>query len=231
MHLLLGSSHMKSGDYKSAIQSFEHAQAQIRYCEGQPLLAVSLVSSQLPNGCTPTCPAHNTRKVSGWNFDGVDITIHQRLCEALYVAGRVKDASDILLKMVNTFDEEVCMSGPIAKWISGALILIVRFRSIQHFSADSTQQCLSTPPNDCVPNAAPQGILATLNATPTPLLREWAKAVLTTCEWKDALVVSADVSTSNSLGADHWIDHVCSSHSPELQYIRFCVSASKRSTA
>ena len=36
---------------------------------------------------------------------------------------------------------------------------------------------------------------ATLNtATPTPLLREWAKATLASSEWKDALSVAASVS-------------------------------------
>ena len=44
MHLLLGNSHMERSDYKDAIQSFEHARAQMRHYDGLPLLVISLVS-------------------------------------------------------------------------------------------------------------------------------------------------------------------------------------------
>ena len=35
---------MERSDYERAIQSFEHARAQMRHYEGRPLLLVSLVS-------------------------------------------------------------------------------------------------------------------------------------------------------------------------------------------
>ena len=43
MYFLLGNSHMERSDYEGAIQSFEHAQAQVRHYESPPLLVVSLV--------------------------------------------------------------------------------------------------------------------------------------------------------------------------------------------
>ena len=60
--------------------------------------------------------------MSGWNFDKLHITVRQRLCEALYVAGRRKDAEKSLLEMVNTFGEEVYSSKSITKWVSGESI-------------------------------------------------------------------------------------------------------------
>ena len=43
MYLLLGNSYMERSNYEDAIQSFEHARAQMRYY-GDQLLLVSLVS-------------------------------------------------------------------------------------------------------------------------------------------------------------------------------------------
>ena len=44
MYLLLGNLQMERSDYEGAIQSFEHARAQIRHNESRSLLVVSLVS-------------------------------------------------------------------------------------------------------------------------------------------------------------------------------------------
>ena len=61
--------------------------------------------------------------MSGWKFDNLHITVRQRLCEALYIAGRRKDAEESLLEMVNSIDEEVYTSELITKWVSGESIL------------------------------------------------------------------------------------------------------------
>jgi hypothetical protein len=63
--------------------------------------------------------SHPICQISGWKFNDLDITVRQHLCEALYAAGRTKEAGESLLRMVKTFDEDVYMSGPIAKWVSG----------------------------------------------------------------------------------------------------------------
>ena len=60
--------------------------------------------------------------MSGWKFENLHITVRQRICETLYVAGRRKDAAESLLDMVNSF-EEVYTNEPITKWVSGELIL------------------------------------------------------------------------------------------------------------
>ena len=44
MYLLLGNSHIESGDYKGAMHLFERAQGQMRNYVGPRLFAVSLVS-------------------------------------------------------------------------------------------------------------------------------------------------------------------------------------------
>ena len=118
MYLLVGNMHMESTNYEGAIQSFERARPPIRPHTNRTLLAVSLVSFltvqlQCIETILPPC------QISGWKFDDLDITVRQRLCEALYAAGRTREAGESLLKMVNTFDEGVYMGGPITKWVSG----------------------------------------------------------------------------------------------------------------
>ena len=44
------------------------------------------------------------------------------LWEAMYAAGRKKDAVESLLEIVNAFNEDVYASEPIAKWVSGELV-------------------------------------------------------------------------------------------------------------
>ena len=57
--------------------------------------------------------------MSGWKFDDLDITVRQRLCEALYAAGRIKEAGESILNIVNTVDEN--MTGAVFTWVSGKL--------------------------------------------------------------------------------------------------------------
>ncbi|KAN0088012.1 WD40-repeat-containing domain protein, partial [Tylopilus felleus] len=98
MYHLLGSMHMDRKAYQHAIQSFECARAHLRHYQNRMPLVVSLMS--------------------GWKFDDLHIAVRQRLCEALYAAGRTKDSSEALLDMLNTFDEEIYMSAPITQWVS-----------------------------------------------------------------------------------------------------------------
>ncbi|KAF8129297.1 hypothetical protein EV363DRAFT_1400038 [Boletus edulis] len=102
MRLQLGNSHMESGDYESAIHSFGLAQSQMPYRVRDSFLIVSLIS--------------------GWRFNGLAITIRQRLCETLYAAGHTMDAGKSLLELVDTFGDDVCMNGSMAEWISGTSV-------------------------------------------------------------------------------------------------------------
>ncbi|KAF8423147.1 hypothetical protein L210DRAFT_3570785 [Boletus edulis BED1] len=163
MYFVVGNSQMECSDHEGALHSFERARAQIQGDVGLHLLAVSLIS--------------------GWKLDDLDITIRQRLCEALHTVGRTKDASESLLEMVNTLDEKVYASEPITKWVSCF-----------------AQQCLSTLENDghIAWNTSRHGdrqmFHATINSqTPTPLLRVWVNATLANGEWKDALVAAANL--------------------------------------
>jgi len=118
MRLLLGISHMESGDYTSAIRSFERARAQMRPYSSQVLSVISLVSPPMvvPQSVEIAC---DLCQISGWKFKNLDITIRQRLCEALYAAGRIKEAGESLLDIVNIVKEEVYMTGLINTWVSG----------------------------------------------------------------------------------------------------------------
>ncbi|KAF8556447.1 hypothetical protein OG21DRAFT_1459308 [Imleria badia] len=161
MYLLLGSSHMETKDYERGMQSLERARAQMRNCVGPPLMSISLIS--------------------GWKFGGLGIMIQRRLCEALYATGRTNDAVESLLKLVDTFGEGVYTSGRITDWVS-----------------DFTRRCLSVPESD---GGATSKVVRHDNSpvlhvtrqplSPTPLLREWAKATLASRSWKDTLVIAA----------------------------------------
>ncbi|KAF8123583.1 hypothetical protein EV363DRAFT_1356190, partial [Boletus edulis] len=160
MYLLLGNSQMECGDYERAIHSFERARAQMPDDIGQPLFVISLIT--------------------GWKFDNLHIVIRQHLCEALFAVGRIKDAGESLLEMVNTLEDKVYTSVPITKWVS-----------------DFAQQCLSTLENDgdATSNASQQADPSLLHATvnlpaPTPLLGVWAQAALTSSEWQDVLAAA-----------------------------------------
>ena len=67
--------------------------------------------------------------MSGWKFGDIHIRVRQRLCEALYAAGRKDDAGESLLDLVNVFDEEVNTSVPVAKWVSGVGVLSASMHS------------------------------------------------------------------------------------------------------
>jgi tetratricopeptide (TPR) repeat protein len=192
MYLLLGNLRMESGDYEGAIRSFERARAQIRPRTSRALLVVSLVSS-LTAVLQRIEMTYELWQISGWKFDDLDITVRQRLSEALYAAGRIKDAGESLLNIVNTVDEDVYMTGAIITWVSGKSRYPIPPLCIPHFPPDFLQRCLSTPESS---------VGTTLNSpSPTPLLREWAQSKLTGGSWRDALVTALNVSIFFCSGA------------------------------
>ncbi|KAN0087909.1 hypothetical protein V8E55_006530 [Tylopilus felleus] len=120
---------------------------------------------------------HARARMLGWKIDNLHITVRQCLCKILYAAGRRKDAAESLLEMVNSFDEEVHTSKLITKWVS-----------------DITHQCLSAPKSngDVASTPTEDANMVMVHATPTPLLREWAKVKLAHYSWKDALLSAVD---------------------------------------
>ena len=107
---------MERRDYEGAIRSLELARAQLRPFPSQSLFVVALV-----NFLTGILrhSADSFRQLLGWKFDNLDILVRQRLSEALYLAGRLMDAGESLLELVNTFEKEVYMHGDIVEWVSG----------------------------------------------------------------------------------------------------------------
>ncbi|KAF8555002.1 hypothetical protein OG21DRAFT_1603126 [Imleria badia] len=160
MYLLLGNLQMESSNYEGAIQSFEHAHAQMRHHTSRPLLFVSLIS--------------------GWKFDNLDLTVRRQLCEALYAAGRTGDAGESLLRMVNALNKEVYMSESIANWVSDFSQRCLSTPGINDNAASNT-----TPPNNVLISHATLNLV-----TLTPLLTEWAKATMVNRSWKEALVAA-----------------------------------------
>ncbi|KAF8548910.1 hypothetical protein OG21DRAFT_1500722 [Imleria badia] len=163
MYLLLGNSCMENGDYKAAIDLFERPRAQMRYYSEPGLFTISLISH--------------------WRFDDLGITIRRRLCEALYAAGRTKDAAESLLNLVNPLDEDVSLSRPITtEWVS-----------------DFTHRCLSASESDAVQHTNPPTLQATLNtSTSALLLKAWAKATMANRSWKDGLASAVCFMTPRS---------------------------------
>lgn len=163
---------------------------------------ISYLIGKPPVDYPTTCRQwYRLSQIARWKFDDLATTIQQRLCDALYAAGRTKDAGESLFKLVNTFDEEVYVSGPITEWVSGEFILqFVAVHSI--ISVDFSRRCLSAPESDddaARHDGAPM-LRATSNSlVPTPLLREWAKATLARGSWQDALLAATSVSVSSCL--------------------------------
>ena len=60
---------------------------------------------------------HSFNKIFGWTFDGLQITVQRYHCEDLYAAGRAEEATEALLKILNTFDEEIHASKETAEWV------------------------------------------------------------------------------------------------------------------
>ncbi|KAF8551249.1 hypothetical protein OG21DRAFT_1445453 [Imleria badia] len=166
MHFLLGNSRMESGDYTGAVRSFERAQAKMRTRTCEALSLVSMIFD--------------------WKFDNLTITIQCRLCEALCAAGHPKEAGEVVLQTVNTSGEEVYMSEDLTKWVS-----------------DFTQRCLATlgckgdEVSKATQNDEPSTVDSTLGSpSPSPLLREWARAKLMYSPWKDALTAAVGFTAS-----------------------------------
>ena len=111
------------------------------------------------------------------------MTVRQRICDALYAAGRIKEAGEALLNIVNFFSEDVYMAEPVVAWLSGELYCLVSPPFIRHLATDFLQRCLSTENSDDT----------TLFMPP---LRVWAKIQLRDSSWNDALTVARNVSTS-----------------------------------
>ncbi|KAF8546305.1 hypothetical protein OG21DRAFT_1176634 [Imleria badia] len=147
MRLLFGNSCLERKDYEGAIQLFERAQTQIRFHESRRLWTISLIS--------------------GWQFDDLEITIQRQLCEALYAAGRAKQAEDALLKMVNSHTH---ITEPITAWIS-----------------DFIQRCLTTPGPESSGDATSEADRQEHATTSPLLLAEWARIKLATNTWRDVL--------------------------------------------
>ncbi|KAH0839335.1 hypothetical protein J3R83DRAFT_17 [Lanmaoa asiatica] len=77
------------GDHVRAVQSLEEGQGLSPSCVGSDLETISLIFG------------------FGWTFDELPITVQRRHCESLYALGRVEDAKEALLKILNTFGKEI----------------------------------------------------------------------------------------------------------------------------
>ena len=107
------------------------------------------------------------------------------------------------------------MSEPITEWIFGESTFTCLFLCMKVFPSDFTRLCLSAPGSDGGgaseaaqhDNAlAPHATLS--SPTPTPLLREWAKAALTRRSWRNALIAATSVSVSFYPGTPRGIENL-----------------------
>jgi hypothetical protein len=62
---------------------------------------------------------HSSNKIFGWTFDDLQITVQRYHCEELYAAGRAEEATMALLKILDTFGEEIHASKVSAEWVMG----------------------------------------------------------------------------------------------------------------
>ena len=119
--------------------------------------------------------------------------IRQRLCDALHAAGRIEEAGEALLNIIDFFSQAVYMAEPIVTWLSGRLHCFVSPPCIRRLATDFLQRCLS----------ARNGNNAIL---PTPPLREWVKLQLAGGSWDGALAAARHVSIPICSCAPRWLD-------------------------
>ncbi|KAF8549390.1 hypothetical protein OG21DRAFT_1500458 [Imleria badia] len=94
---VLGQMYLMQGDYARAVRSLEQAKDLASSSTDSDLETISLIF--------------------GWTFDGLQITVLRYLCEDLFASGRVEEATEALLKILNTFDEEIRASKVTADWV------------------------------------------------------------------------------------------------------------------
>ena len=78
------------------------------------------------------------RQISGWEFHDLGLKIQRYLCEALYAAGRAREAGYYIIKTIKASREEDHMGGPTTEWAIGELMLYLFY----HHGFNSLQQIL-----------------------------------------------------------------------------------------
>ena len=121
------------------------------------------------------------------------MTVRQRLCDALYAAGHIKEAGEALLNIVSFFDEDVYMAEPVISWFSGRSCCLVPSLYNRHSATDFLQRCLSSENSDDT-------------TLPTLPLREWVKLQLRGGSWNDALAAARCVSIAFCSGTPPLLD-------------------------
>ncbi|KAF8555608.1 hypothetical protein OG21DRAFT_1483747 [Imleria badia] len=94
---VLGKMFLMQGDYEGAVQSLERGRGHASSYSGSDLETISLIF--------------------GWTFEGLEITVQRYNCESLYAAGRAEEATEALLKILDTFGEEIRASKATADWV------------------------------------------------------------------------------------------------------------------
>ena len=133
------------------------------------------------------------------------MTVQQRLCDALYTAGHIKEASEALLNIVSFFSKGVYMAEHAISWFSGRSCCLVHSLYTPHSATDFLSQCFSSKNNDDT-------------TLPTLPLREWVKLQLRGSSWNNALAAACCVSITFCSGIPPWLDtpFLCSLWSQDL---------------
>ncbi|KAI9567960.1 hypothetical protein HD554DRAFT_853796 [Boletus coccyginus] len=160
MYLLVGNLRMECRDYDGATQSFERAQAKMRHHTSQPLSMISLMS--------------------GWKFDNLGTAVQRGLCEALYEAGRTKDAVKCFHQMNSEFGGETNPHSEHSEW---ALNFRQRsFKKLEHLgdtAVDSQQYDVAVSHYTTA--------LSLDLPSPQDILIKRGKAFVATGSWKRAI--------------------------------------------
>ena len=109
--------YLMRGDYARAVQSLEQGQGLASTCTGCHLETISLVSHFWCGSII--IYTHSCRKIFGWTFDGLQITVQRYHCEDLYAKGLAEEAKEALLEILDIFGEEIQTSEVIAQWVTG----------------------------------------------------------------------------------------------------------------
>ncbi|KAF8129771.1 hypothetical protein EV363DRAFT_1336453 [Boletus edulis] len=162
----------------STLENDSHASSQ----QADPSMLHATVNLQAP---TPLLGvwAKATLASSEWKdalaaaFVAPRFTIYEAVCERLETIGRIRDAVECFYAMTSELGEK-SEPMPVTEWV-----------------CDFTQRRLSAH-GDAASNPNRDSSISTTQTTLTPLLREWAKAMLTRDSWKDVLLAATGFTLS-----------------------------------
>ncbi|KAF8552128.1 TPR-like protein [Imleria badia] len=169
---VLGKMYLMQEDYARAVQSLEEGQRLASACIGSDLATISLIFG------------------FEWNFDGLLIKVQRRHFEDLYISGRAEEAKEALLKILDTFGEDIRASN----WVTD-----LKRKCIDQLEKLGDTGLSAKEYDNAIAHYT--SALSLNPSNPTDILVQRSKAQALNGSWKDALADANEaIEQSNERG-------------------------------